>query len=150
MKKMQKIRVFMVVLVLFVFSAAGAASAQTNSNAYISSVSGSLSSEGNGIVGINFSIFAKGTVDKVGVSVILLYTTEDDTIGNSDDELVKTYFYTDPLYTDQMMATNTYLKVSYIDYQGVEGQRYYAKLTFYSEKDGGFGTVAHTTKIHIA
>ena len=151
MKITSKIRFFLIVFALFSLSIAPVASAQTVSNAYISAAGAVVTPGGNGVIYVDFTVLATGTMDKVGVSIINIFTTEDDVIGDSDDYIVKTFFYTDsPSITEQMMATDDISLVSYVEYSGVSGQKYYAKMTFYAENKDGFGTMSYTTKIATA
>lgn len=150
MKRTKRISVFVFALILLSSSVSAVAFAQTESNAYISAVGAGVTTGGNGLIYVDYTVIATGTMNKVGVSTILLYTTEDDKIGNSDDKYVTSFLYIEDLYRDQMMATNTYRKVSYVEYQGVVGKKYYAELTFYAENDDGFGTMPYTTRITTA
>lgn len=79
-----------------------------------------------------FEVDAKGTMDKLGVSSIVL----ERSISGGDWETIKIFR---PSSFPDMMCTNTGSHTDYVSYAGVSGCDYRAYVTFYAEKNGGFG-----------
>lgn len=110
-------------------------------SAYIYSYSARALSEGNGMLRIYFTITSTGAdMDMIGASTISVY--------ESDGTFVDTisYVFDEP----GMMAYDTWYMDSSVPFQGVRGTEYYAKVTFYAEKDGGYDFRYYTTDSVVA
>ena len=115
--------------------------AAINASEYINATSAWISRDGN-TVKVNFYIVGTNTMDQIGVKKILLYEKNGNTWS-----LVETYNYTDPLYAATMMGSSTGAKSGHVPYSGSASKDYYAKVTFYAEKDGGSDTITQNTPI---
>ncbi len=136
MKKKSKIIILLLILSMLLSVSAVAA---TNSSAYINYTSAYISRSG-GSLSICFTIAGKNIMDNIGVTTIHLYEKTGNTW-----YLVKTYSYTDYLYADDMMKSNTSINNSSVPFNGSSTKSYYATLTFYAERNGGYDTYIQDT-----
>ena len=134
-KKFFRIIALIIALTLLLSTAAFAA---VNASAYINVTNAWITRDGN-TVEVNFWIIGTGTMDQIGVKYIYLYEKTGNTW-----YWVKTFSYTDPLYTN-MMDTNTGTHATYVTYSGSASKSYYASCRFYAEKDGGSDTISQET-----
>ena len=134
-KKTLRIVALIVALTLLLSTAAFAA---VNASDYIAVTNAWITRDGN-TVEVNFWIIGTGTMDQIGVKYIYLYEKTGNTW-----YWVKTFSYTDPLYTN-MMDTNTGTHATYVTYSGSASKSYYASCRFYAEKDGGSDTIPQNT-----
>lgn len=79
-----------------------------------------------------FDVDAKGIMDKLGVSSIVL----ERSISGGEWETIKIFR---PSSFPDMMCTNTASHMDCVSYAGVSGCDYRAYVTFYAEKNGGSG-----------
>lgn len=134
-KKTIRIIAFIIVITMLLSTAVFAS---TNASAYIAATSAWITRDGN-TVKVNFWIVGTDAMDKIGVKYIYLYEKTGNTW-----YWVKTFSYTDPLYTN-MMDTNTGAHAAYVTYSGSASKSYYADCRFYAEKDGGSDTIQQNT-----
>lgn len=138
---MRKIHLrFIALIIAFTLLLPTVAFASMDASAYIAATSAWIERDGN-TVEVDFFIVGTDTMDQIGVKYIYLYEEIDH-----GWRLVKTFAYTNPLYTN-MMDSNTYLHASYVTYNGSASKRYYADCRFYAEKDGGSDTYQQYTPI---
>ena len=131
-RKVSKILSFMLAFTMLLsvasFTAAARASAQ------LRSYGASLVDAGNGDIDIEFRVTGMGTMDELGVKTVKVY--------KSNGTLVKTFTYTS---YDEMMGYDTGRHSGVVTYSGVEGQRYYAVVTFYGKNSAGSDSRTYTT-----
>ena len=132
------IRLLALVLVLTLGLSGIACAAQEEeitpySNAYISSMIGALSKNGDTLY-ISFTVCATGTMTSIGASCIKLYT--------SDGDLVKTYW---PSSYSTMLGSNRGMYSATLSYDGTDGTTYYAVITGYAKNSSGSGILTYTT-----
>lgn len=135
-KKSFRIIALIIALTLLLSTAAFAA---VNASAYINVTSAWITRDGN-TVEVNFYIVGTGTMDQIGVKYIYLYEKN----GYSWN-LVKTFAYTNPLYSATMMDSSSAGHAGYVTYSGSAYKNYYADCRFYAEKDGGSDTIQQDT-----
>lgn len=118
------------VILAFILAVSPMASAlQTRASEYISCYSVSVHAEGNGKLGIYFSITGTGgDMDKIGASSITIY--------KEDGTYVDMFGYREEGY-ENLMAYDTWYMDSSITFQGVPGVKYYARVLFYVVKGEG-------------
>ena len=118
------------VILAFILAVSPMASAlQTRASEYISCYSVSVHAEGNGKLGIYFSITGTGgDMDKIGASSITIY--------KEDGTYVDMFGYREEGY-ENLMAYDTWYMDSSITFQGVPGVKYYALVTFYVVRGEG-------------
>ena len=134
------LRILAIVILLSMLLSTAAFAAVTASE-YIAVTNTWISRDGN-TVKVNFYIIGTNMMDQIGVKKILLY----EKTGNTWN-LVATYNYTDPLYASTMMISTSGAHSGHVPYSGSASKDYYAKVTFYSEKDGGSDTIQQNTPI---
>ena len=134
-KKVFRIIALIIALTLLLSTAAFAA---VNASAYINVTNAWITRNGN-TVKVNFYIVGTDAMDQIGVKYIYLYEKTGNTW-----YWVKTFSYTDPLYTN-MMDTNTGAHATFVTYSGSASKSYYADCRFYAEKDGGSDTIQQYT-----
>lgn len=134
------LRILAIVILLSMLLTTAAFAAITASE-YITATNTWITRDGN-TVKVNFSIIGTNMMDQIGVKKILLYEKNGNTWS-----LVETYNYTDPLYAATMMGSSTSAKSGHVPYSGSASKDYYAKVTFYAEKDGGSDTIQQNTPI---
>lgn len=137
-KKTLRILVIVILLSMLLTTAAFAA---ISASEYIAATNTWITRDGN-TVKVNFSIIGTNMMDQIGVKKILLY----EKTGNTWN-LVKTYNYTDPLYASTLMISTSAGHSGHVSYSGSASKDYYAKVTFYAEKDGGSDTIQQNTPI---
>lgn len=135
-KKTLRILALVLALALLLSTAAFAA---MNASAYITATSAWITRDGN-TVEVDFWIVGTDTMDQIGVKYIYLYEKN----GYSWN-LVKTFAYTNPLYSAAMMDYSTAGHAGYVTYSGSASKSYYADCRFYAEKDGGSDTIQQYT-----
>ena len=135
-KKFFRIIALIIALMLLLSTAAFAA---VNASAYINVTNAWITRNGN-TVEVNFYIIGTGTMDQIGVKYIYLYEKN----GYSWN-LVKTFAYTNPLYSATMMDSSSAGHAGYVTYSGSAYKNYYADCRFYAEKDGGSDTIQQDT-----
>lgn len=126
-------------LFVFMFSINTVAFAATMADPYISSMSGTITSEGNGKIKITFSVRAKNTMSTLGVDSIEIYKSDGS--------------YVNTLYSSSypnMLTTNARSYSSNVSYNGISGQNYYAIITFYASTGGGSSSPTYTTSVCTA
>ena len=125
----RKAAVIAVILAFILAVSPMAQALETRASAYISCYSASIHAEGNGKLGIYFSITGTGPdMDQIGVSTITIY--------EEDGTYVDTLRYLEEEYED-LMAYDTWYMDGSVLYQGVTGVKYYARLVFYVAKGEG-------------
>lgn len=134
------LRILAIVILLSMLLSTATFAAVTASE-YIAVTNTWISRDGN-TVKVNFYIVGTNTMDQIGVKKILLYEKNGNTWS-----LVETYNYTDPLYAATMMGSSTAGKSGHVPYSGSASKDYYAKVTFYAEKDGGSDTFVQETPV---
>ena len=132
------LRIFAVIFVLTMLLST-AAFAATNASAYIAATNAFITRDGN-TVEVNFWIVGTDTMDQIGVKYIYLYEKNGNTWN-----WVKTFAYTNPLYSATMMDSSTAGHAAYVTYSGSASKSYYADCRFYAEKDGGSDTIQQNT-----
>ena len=137
--KKRTIRIIAIIFALTLILSTVAFAAM-NASAYINATSAWIERDGN-TVEVDFFIVGTDTMDQIGVKYIYLYEQTD-----YGWRLVKTFAYTNPLYTN-MMDSNTCGHASYVTYTGSASKSYYADCRFYAEKDGGSDTYQQYTPI---
>ena len=75
-------------------------------------------------------------MDMIGAEEVRIYSTTNGRVAR--------YVYTDKGYEDLMGCDDFYYSGS-VTYQGNEGEQYYAVVTLYCGKNGGYDTRNHTT-----
>lgn len=135
-KKAARIIALIIALTLLLASTAFAA---VNASDYINATSAWITRDGN-TVEVNFWIVGTDTMDQIGVKYIYLYEKN----GYSWN-LVKTFAYTNPIYSATLMDSNTGAHAAYVTYSGYASKSYYAECRFYAEKDGGSDTIPQNT-----
>ena len=135
-KKTFRIIVLVMALILLLSTAAFAA---MDASDYIAVTSAWITRSGN-TVEVDFYIIGTDTMDQIGVKYIYLYEKN----GYSWN-LVKTFAYTNPLYSAAMMDYSTAGHAGYVTYSGSASKSYFAKCYFYAEKDGGSDTIPQET-----
>lgn len=135
-KKKFRIFVFIIVLTMLLSTVAFAG---TNASAYIAATNAFITRDGN-TVEVNFWIVGTDTMDQIGVKHIYLYEKNGNTWN-----WVKTFAYSDPLYSATLMDSSTYAHGGYVTYSGSAAKSYYADCRFYAEKDGGNDTIQQYT-----
>lgn len=113
--------------------------ASMNASEYINVTSAWITRDGN-TVKVNFYIIGTDTMDMIGVKYVYLYEKTGNTW-----YLVKTFDYTNPMYTYNMVNYNSGAKAAYLSYSGSSSKSYYADCRFYAEKDGGSDTIPQNT-----
>ena len=104
--------------------------ASMNSSLYINSTTAYISRSGGSLT-IHFDITGNNMKDYIGATKVYLY---EKTAGTW--YLVKTYSYTDYLYTD-MMKSNSSVNYCNLPFNGSATKNYYATVVFYAERSGG-------------
>lgn len=137
---MKKTAVLVLVCILFLQSFSISAFAGTESNAYISRYSASISNPSNGVVRVNFSVTGTGLMNVLGASYIDLY--ENGTLVNS-------FSMYNPLYASSMVTYNDVEFSNHITYPANPGSTYYAVVTLYAANGYGSGTESCATGIVI-
>ena len=137
--KKRTIRIIAIIFALTLILSTVAFAAM-NASAYINATSAWIERDGN-TVEVDFYIVGTDTMDQIGIKYIYLYEEIDH-----GWRLVKTFAYTNPLYTN-MMDSNTSAHASYVTYNGSASKSYYADCRFYAEKDGGSDTYQQYTPI---
>jgi hypothetical protein len=135
-KRTLRIIVLIIVCTLMLSTAAFAA---MNASEYINVTSAWITRDGN-TVKVNFYIVGTGQMDMIGVKKVYLYELNGNTWS-----LVKTFNYTNPVYTATMVNYNSGAKAAYLSYNGSSSKCYYADCRFYAEKDGGSDTIPQNT-----
>ena len=135
-KKTFRIFAFIIMLTMLLSTVAFA---EINASAYIAATNAFITRDGN-TVEVDFWIVGTDTMDKIGVKYIYLYEKN----GYSWN-LVKTFAYTNPLYSAAMMDYSTAGHAGYVTYSGSASKSYFAKCYFYAEKDGGSDTIPQET-----
>ena len=135
-KKALRIIALILALTLILSTVAFAA---VNSSAYIAATNAWITRDGNNVI-VNYYIVGRKTMDMIGVKYVYLYEKTGNTW-----YLVKTFVYTDPLYSTDMMNYNSGAKAAYLSYSGSSTKSYYADCRFYAEKDGGSDTIPQNT-----
>lgn len=135
-KKAARIIALIMALTLLLASTAFAA---VNASDYINATSAWITRDGN-TVEVNFWIVGTDTMDQIGVKYIYLYEKNGNTWN-----WVKTFAYSDPLYSTTLMDSSTYAHGGYVTYSGSAYKSYYADCRFYAEKDGGSDTIQQDT-----
>lgn len=141
--KNKAIRVLSIVLLLSMILST-AAFASVTASEYIAVTSAWITRDSNdsSTVKVNFYIVGTNMMDRIGAKKILLY--EETTHGWI---LVKTYNYTDSLYADTLMASDSGIQAGYVSYEGSSSKDYYATVKFYAEKDGGSDNYNQNTPV---
>ena len=134
MKRTLRLIVTLVLILAMVGSST--AYAAVESNAYISSFGAAAYSNGDGTITIDFTVSGTGKMEDIGASQIYIYT--------SGGQLVRGIYYTSPKYSN-MMTHNTSFHYSYVTIALTPGTSYYAVVTLYAGKDGGYGTQNYVT-----
>lgn len=135
-KRILRIITLILALILLLSSTAFAA---INASAYITATSAWITRDGN-TVKVNFYIIGTDTMDMIGVKYVYLYELNGNTWS-----LVKTFNYTNPIYTATMVNYNSGAKAAYLSYSGSSSKTYFADCRFYAEKDGGSDTIPQDT-----
>lgn len=135
-KKAARIIALIIALTLLLASTAFAA---VNASDYINATSAWITRDGN-TVEVNFWIVGTDIMDQIGVKYIYLYEKN----GYSWN-LVKSFAYTNPIYSATLMDSNTGAHAGYVTYSGSASKSYFAKCYFYAEKDGGSDTIPQET-----
>ena len=135
-KRILRIITLILALILLLSSTAFAA---INASAYITATSAWITRDGN-TVKVNFYIIGTDTMDMIGVKYVYLYELNGNTWS-----LVKTFNYTNPVYTATMVNYNSGAKAAYLSYSGSSSKTYFADCRFYAEKDGGSDTIPQDT-----
>lgn len=134
MKKFLKlISICFIVLAIMTTTTFAADTVAPISSKYIAKTSVGIIALGNGKIEVDFSITATGTMPDVGARIIGFYSA-------ATDECVAKYYYTDSGY-EYMMGHNVITYDGGVTYKGVPGQRYYAKVTFFSGEYGVAGGI---------
>lgn len=113
--------------------------AAVSSSPYIAATSAWITRDGD-TVNVNFFIVGRNTMDMIGVKYVYLYE-----LNGSTWNLVKTFNYTNPIYTATMVNYNSGAKAAYLSYSGSSSKTYFADCRFYAEKDGGSDTIPQDT-----
>ncbi len=135
-KKTIRIIALIIVLTMLLSTVAFAG---TNASAYIAATNAFITRDGN-TVEVDFWIVGTDTMDQIGVKYIYLYEKN----GYSWN-LVKTFAYTNPIYSATLMDSNTGAHAGYVTYSGSAYKNYYADCRFYAEKNGGSDTIQQYT-----
>lgn len=135
-KKSFRVLALVIALTLLLSTAAFAA---INASAYITATNAFITRNGN-TVEVDFWIVGTDTMDQIGIKYIYLYEKN----GYSWN-LVKTFAYTNPIYSATLMDSNTGAHAGYVTYSGSAYKNYYADCRFYAEKDGGSDTISQET-----
>lgn len=135
-KKTLRLIVLIIVLTMLLSTVAFASQ---NASAYIAATSAWITRDGN-TVEVDFWIVGTDTMDQIGVKYIYLYEKN----GYSWN-LVKSFAYTDPIYSATLMDSNTGAHAGYVTYSGSAYKNYYADCRFYAEKGGGSDTIQQYT-----
>ncbi len=135
-KKSIRVLALVIALTLLLSTAAFAA---INASAYITATNAFITRDGNNVE-VNFWIVGTDTMDQIGVKYIYLYEKNGYTWS-----LVKTFAYTNPLYSATMMDSSTAGHAGYVTYSGSASKSYFASCRFYAEKDGGSDTIPQET-----
>ena len=119
---------------IFTFLLNTAAFAATMADPFISSMSGGITSEGNGQIKITFSVRAKNVMSTLGTTSIAIY--------KSDGSYVTTLYSSS---YPNMLTTNARSYSSNVSYNGISGQNYYAIITFYASTGSSSSSPIYTT-----
>lgn len=123
------------ILIIACFFSTFSFAAEPRASSYIISKSASITAQGGGTIKITFTITATGTMTKLGAQTIDLYDS---------DGYVCTFRYTNSNYSN-MMGYNDFYHNSYVTYNGVSGETYYAIVSFYAGNSSGGDTRTYTT-----
>jgi len=145
MRKVKKLSLVFACLVLLtaaICQVASAAENSTHASQYLCSYGAELSPggpRGSGKLDIDFNVVATEISDKVGISKVEFYWTDDTYITT-----IKGTVENGLLIEDDLAHMDTYT------YTGVSGKTYYAVLTVYAERDGGHDAKIYTTNTATA
>lgn len=110
--------------------------AATESNAYISEYGGGISKPSSNTVRIDFYVIATNDMDSLGASTITLY---------KNGSPVKTFSRYNPLYTANMVTTNSAVFFGHVTYTNAPEGTYYAAVNVFASDGTGTGTEGFTT-----
>jgi len=136
-KKLAQIFVCLVLMAATICQTAFAAENSTQASLYLDNYGAIMSAgaRGTGIIYIDYEVTATRISDKVGISKIEFYLS-DDTYVTTIDGTVKNKL----LIEDELVHAGTYT------FTGISGKYYYAVLTMYAERNGGSDSKLYTTK----
>ena len=97
---------------------------------YLSAYTAYVCAMGNGRLEIWFEVTGSGTQEYLGVTSIFLYESTD----NANWYRVDTFSHAD---YDQMLLTNEWEVIDYVEYQGVAGRYYKAYVGIWGGPDPG-------------
>lgn len=117
-------------------------SAQTYTNAYISSARAYIHKWADGDISVEYTVTGTGVMDTIGAHKVTVYKMLGDKIDAGKDEVVKSYWYTN--YPD-MMGENDVAYHHSIRLNVEAGERYYAVLSFYATLGEGGGNMPYST-----
>lgn len=137
-KKAYKVILFILIMAMALSTVAFAAEARASE--YIRSTTTYISAS-NGVVTVDFRIYATGVMTDIGVKKVEFYT--------ESGSLVKTCSYTSSAYS-YMMTSGTYTYYESVTYNGTAGTSYYAVVTFYAGNSTGSDSVTDTTDVVTA
>lgn len=132
-KRTVRILTFCLVFCLIFSSVAFAA---TQESAYLSSYYASVFHKGNGIVNLDYGVYATRTMSKLGVSRIAIYKTTGT--------LAKTITSSTAGYSG-LQTSNTSYYFHNLNIQLTSGTTYYMVVTFYAKDSSGSGVANYTT-----
>lgn len=106
------------------------ASASILESDYINSYTTGLNQgTSNGQLKLNYTLVGTGTMDKIGISKIVVY--------KSDGTWYRTIYGT---VSNGLLEQNTFVAFGTYRFTVAAGVSYYCKVTYYAEKNGGYDT----------
>lgn len=141
---MKKCVKYIALLLAVVFVLCTCVSAQTYTNAYISSARAYIHKWADGDISVEYNVTGTDIMDTIGAHKVTVYRALGDERDVSVDEVVDSYWYTN--FPD-MMGEKTVSYHHSIRLKVEAGGRYYAVLTFYATLGGGGGNMPYSTSI---
>lgn len=141
---MKKKMMALICAALMALSLPGAAfAAEARGSGYITDASAELSAEPYCVLRVEFDIWTVPAMTELGVSKVVIYGEQSDGSYRS----VYTFNYTNSVYYDSMMGTNSSSFSGELSHYGVPGTNYYAECTFYARNSAGSQTVTVETEV---
>ena len=132
-KSIIRIITFCLIFCLLFSSVAFAA---TQESSYLNAYYASVFHKGNGIVNLDFGVYATHTMSKLGVSRVSIYKTSG--------VFVKSITNSTAGYSS-LQTSNTSVYFHNVNIQLTSGTSYYMVVTFYAKDSSGSGAANYTT-----
>ena len=110
--------------------------AATESNAYVATYGGNISSPSNDSVKISFHVISPHYMDSLGASTVTVY---------KDGSAVKTFSRYNSQYTANMVTTDNIYFYGSVTYTNASAGTYYAVVTVFASDGTGSGSESFTT-----